>query len=159
LENFPRKELRAKVIKKYVDNAGLPGCVCFSCGNATKALKETGLYTVDISPCGDLSPSSKWWEVSEIRKAFPNLFDATSGHLPIPLMVDIAHEYKQYLGELPAGAYNIPSGSGETILCLKIAYPECTFRAIYDNSTIGTAYDYQNKINSIISSFFDVEIL
>ena len=30
-----RKRIRAQVIKRYLERAGIRGCVCFSCGNGS----------------------------------------------------------------------------------------------------------------------------
>src|SRR6266480_652677 len=114
---FPHKQIRARVIADYVRQAGYKGVVVFTCGNAAKTLRDEGLEVVEVGPRGDLK-TEKWWTMAEIHKAWPELFDATSGHLAVPLMGDIAKAYRAHLGELPVGRYSVPSGSGETILCL-----------------------------------------
>lgn len=127
----PAKRLRAAAIAAYVREAGYRGVVAFSCGHATAELKRTGLYVVDISPVGDLAPT-RWWTPAEVHRAFPDLFDATPGHLPAPLVADIAERLKAHIGYLPAGTtYDVPTGSGETITALSLAYPACHFRPRY----------------------------
>ncbi len=143
---LPNKRIRAEVIARYVKQAGYRGVVAFSCGNATRALIEAGLWVLDISPNGMVAPTNKWWTPAEIHAAFPDLFDATSGHLPGHLMVEIAKAYKQHLGELPNQVYEVPTGSGETILCLRWAYPGKTFVPVY-NVGKGTEYDGRAPLN------------
>jgi hypothetical protein len=120
--HFPHKSIRAKVIADFARSAGYPGVVCFTCGNAAQTLRDQGLEVTEVGPRGDLNPG-KWWTIAEIHRTFPHLFDATSGHVPIPLLGDIAKAFREHLGDLPAGRYAVPSGSGETITCLRVAYP------------------------------------
>lgn len=145
---FPRKQIRAVVIADYIRAAGYPGCICFSCGNASKALKDTGLEVVDISPIGDLQPTSKWWLPEEVYKVWPHLFDATSGHLPAFLMIRIAEAFKKQLGDL-TGRIEVPTGSGETIQCLRWAYPKVEFVPMF-NCGPGTQKDEQAPLLGIV---------
>ncbi len=146
LANLNQKQIRAAVIARYVKNAGYRGVVAFSCGNATAALREAGLWVLDISPDGMLAPTEKWWTPAEIHAAFPDLFDATSGHLPMYLMIEIARELKSTLGKLPEAEYEVPTGSGETIACLRLAYPSITFTPICGIGK-GTEYDSRAPLN------------
>lgn len=130
---FPNKALRARTICEYMRRAGIARCVCFSCGNASAALKQEGVETLDISPSGVLMPTLWWWP-EDIARVFPTYFDATSGHLPAFLMRRIASKYRGYLGELTDAAYEVPTGSGETILCLRWAYPNTTFVPVTDGT-------------------------
>jgi len=148
LLRFPNKQLRSSVIATFVKKAGYRGCVCFSCGNASKMLKLQGLYVVDVAPKGCLE-AKKWWTMPEIHNAWPDLFDATSGHLPIPLLNDIAAAFKTYLGHLPNRNYKVPTGSGETILCLKMAYPDITFIPVY-NLDEATKYEPDAPLNRLV---------
>jgi len=117
---FPHKQIRSRVIKGYVDAAGYRGVVVFSCGNSAAALREQGLEVVEVGPSGELK-TAKWWTQAEIHRAWPDLFDATSGHLSVPLMCDIAKAFRAHLGDLPgAERYTVPTGSGETICCLRV---------------------------------------
>ena len=167
LLRFPNKDYRAEVIDEYVQDSGYAGVVVFTCGNAARALRKanyapgvpqhTPLEVVEVGPQGVLK-TDHWWTPAEIHKTWPNLFDATSGHLPYPLMVDIAEVFKTYLGELdPATVYLAPTGSGETIICLQIAYPACTFVAVYDNSNQATTRDNDAPLNSVVDGQFAVE--
>lgn len=131
LEVPQRKIVRALLIKWHVETAGYRGCVCFSCGHASSALREAGLYVVDVSPTGDLL-ANRWWTPEEIHRAWPDLFDATSGHLPAYLMVRLAAAYRNILGTLTLPRYRVPTGSGETLLCLRWAYPKTEFVPVFD---------------------------
>jgi len=148
---FPNKKLRARVIADYVREGGYRGVVVFTCGNAAVALREAGLEVVEIGPRGALH-AGKWWTQAEIHRSWPDLFDATSGHLSVPLMGDIAKEFRAHLGDLPPGRYKVPSGSGETITCLRIAYPSLDFDAAYDNSKPETTLDPDAPLNAIVES-------
>ena len=145
---FPNKRLRAKVIAEYVQASGYDGCICFSCGNASGELKNAGLSVVDVSPIGDLI-ANRWWQPEEIRKVWPNLFDATSGHLPAYLMIRIGVVFREHLGNLDEGPYDVPTGSGETILCLRWAYPDVAFRPVF-NCGVGTERDDRSPLLSAV---------
>jgi len=148
---FPNKKLRARAIADYVREAGYRGVVVFTCGNAAAALREQGLEVVEIGPRGDLH-AGKWFTQAEIHRAWPDLFDATSGHLSVPLMGDIAKVFREHLGDLPPGRYSVPSGSGETIACLRIAYPLLDFDAAYDNSKLETMHDPGAPLNPVVQA-------
>lgn len=126
---FPAKKIRSRVIKEFILDAGYRGAICFTCGNAANELREVGVDVLEISPYGPLS-ANKWWNPASVHKVWPDLFDATSGHLPVHLMVKISVAFREYLGEL-IGEYDVPTGSGETIVCLRWAYPDCRFNPIY----------------------------
>ena len=148
--DFPNKRLRAEVIKDYLRNKKYDGVVCFSCGNATRELKNTGLNVIDVSPKGDFIPLH-WFTPSEIKAMFPTYFDATSGHLGNDLMLLIAKRFKEFLGDIPQENY-IPTGSGETLVCLKLAYPEKEFIAIY-NLDSATEYNENATLNNFVKIF------
>ena len=148
LLRFPHKKIRAEVIKEYMEKADYKKAVCFSCGNAARALEDAGIEVLHIGAAGDLIPM-KWYTQAEIKKVFPDYFDATSGHLPMELMLKIAERFQRYLGfEMPAIVY-VPTGSGETIVCLKLAYPEKRFVAVYDLDK-ATEYDEQAPLNKLV---------
>lgn len=126
-----RKRVRAPVVREWLERTGQPGCVCFSCGNASQALKAAGVYTVEIAPGGELS-AGRWWQPWEIARAWPHLLDATSGHLPMGLLPGLAAAYRAHLGALAEPAYLVPTGSGETLLALQAAYPEIAFHPLHD---------------------------
>lgn len=135
-----RKELRAKVIAGYVRSAGYPGIVCFSCGNASRALQSTGIPVVAVAPGGDLV-AERWWTPAQIRSVWPHLFDATSGHLPMPLMAQLAERLRDRIGPLSEPCYRVLSGSGETAACLTLAYPGIRFVPVYDDAVAATTFE------------------
>jgi hypothetical protein len=105
--------------------------VCFTCGNAAAALRDAGLDVLEIGPAGDLVPG-RWWEVDEIAREFPDRFDATAGHLPLPMVAKLAEalgEYCHAWGIEPQDGDRIPTGSGETLLAMTLAYPGVRFVA------------------------------
>lgn len=144
LLRFNHKQIRAEVIARHINKNDR--VVCFSCGNASKALKDKGINVLDISPYGDLE-ALKWFTKDEIKKWF-NCFDATSGHLDIQLMEEIGKEYRNILGDLISPVY-VPTGSGETLCCLKIAYPDIDFIAVY-NLDEATKYSPYAPLNCLV---------
>lgn len=144
-----QKAVRARVIKWYMDAAGYPeGCVCFSCGNAAAALRAAGVRVLEVGPHGALRPGH-WWEPEEVHRAWPHLFDATSGHLPLPLMARIAEALRTELQEIGEGPHDIPTGSGETIVCLRMAYPNVRFRPT-SLGTPETLWDPQGPLYGVV---------
>ena len=148
---FPHKQIRSRVIADYVRAAAYCGVVVFSCGNSAAALREQGLQVFEIGPRGDLQ-TGKWWTPALIHRTWPDLFDATSGHLHAPLMGDIAKAFRAHLGELPTARYMVPSGSGETICCLRIAYPLLDFEASYDDRKPETQRHPNAPLNPFVDS-------
>lgn len=148
---FPNKQIRSKVLKQLLSKYNIEKVVCFSCGNATAELKKTGLQVLDVSPNGVLLPN-KWFSSLDFAYNFPNFFNATSGYLPIDIMKEIGLAYKEYLGNLQSPCY-VPCGSGETLICLKLAYPQIDFIAVYDNTNPATKYDNENPLNEIVAHF------
>ena len=156
---FPAKQLRARVIAGYMRQAGYTQAVVFTCGNAATALRKHCVDVLEIGPQGTLAPR-RWWTPADIRKTWPTLFDATSGHLPTPLMVYIAYEFKQQLGVLRSHiTYVVPSGSGETVICLKIAYPNIKFVAQYDASKESTLYNPEVPLNKLVAALVPMEFI
>jgi hypothetical protein len=147
---FPRKQIRAAVIAQYIERAGYRGAVCFSCGHASAALQRAGVYVVDISETGDLIARS-WWHAADIRRAWPDLLDATCGHLPAPLMGELATAYRVSIGALGEASYDVPTGSGETMICLSMAYPGVRFVPKYDLDA-ATAYHDRAPLNRLVTA-------
>lgn len=148
LFRFQNKEIRARAIKRYMEKAGYEMAVCFSCGNASKALREIGVDVVDVSPSGDME-ALRWFKPHEIATIFPTAFDATSGHLPFECMLDVSKEFKSELKELPGGVIYLPTGSGETLVCLKLAFPQARIVAVY-NLDAATQYDKDAQLNGLV---------
>ena len=148
LLRFPHKKIRAGIIKRYMQAAGINCAVCFSCGNAAEALTNEGVDTLHIGPRGSLNPL-KWWTQDEITKCFPTDFDATSGHLSVYLMQEIGSAYRDYLGDLNDDIIYVPSGSGETLVCLKLAYPDKNFVAVY-NLDDATRYSEEAPLDRLV---------
>lgn len=148
------KRLRADVIKGYMAKNNIARAVCFSCGNASKYLKLAGVPTLDISPHGDMI-SKRWFTQAEITHLFPTLFDATSGHLPIFLMREIATRLSAELTFSQGNEYVIPSGSGETVICLKMAFPDIAFIPAYNNADPATEYNTNAPLNSLVRAMFN----
>lgn len=145
------KTLRAKLIRAHVQAAGYAGVVCFSCGNASAALAALGLQLLDVSPRGSLVPT-RWWTPAEIRAAWPHLFDATSGHLPAWMMAALAEALHAELGKLHDSAYLVPTGSGETVMCLRWAYPSTEFVAVYDDARQATRYHAEAPLARLVAA-------
>jgi hypothetical protein len=148
--SFPAKMIRAKMISEYVRSADYSGVVVFTCGNAAAALRAEGLDVLEIGESGTLAPR-QWWTPAEIHRIWPTRFDATSGHLPMPMMAKLTQAFRYHLGELPNGEYLVPTGSGETILCLRWAYPAIRFEPAY-NVGRGTEYNEFAPLNTLVSS-------
>lgn len=148
LLRFNHKQLRAEVIKEFLKDKNYKGVVCFSCGNASKALKDIGLNTIDISTKGDLI-ANRWFEPSEVNEIFKDYFDATSGHLSIELMNKIADRFYIELNGILDDTVYVPTGSGETLVCLKLAFPEKHFVAVY-NLDDATEYSPDAVLNSLV---------
>lgn len=152
--HVPQKKIRAQIIARHMRQAGYASAVVFTCGNAATALRKEALHVLEIGPQGSLD-TRRWWTPAEIRATWPYHFDATPGHLSMLMMWEIAQQLKENLGLLDASAYGIPTGSGETILCLKMAYPHKKFFAVYDDSKPATQRDKFNPLNGLVSALFD----
>lgn len=155
---FPHKQLRAQVIYAHAKEAGYKGIVVLSCGNASKALQEVAGDSMEV-----VAPEPEHWLThEEIAQTYPGYFDATSGHLPLWLMVRIAAHFKAWFdqrGGLERGRYTVPTGSGETITCLLLAYPNTfdhTFTALY-NFNKGSQYEPLAPLNQVVETLFEIE--
>ena len=142
------KYLRAQVIKSYI--APQTKVVCFTCGTASKALRSVGLDVISVGNHESLIPN-KWFTQKEIQDTF-NLFDATCGHLNMELMNALADEYKRALADYieSDAEYIVPTGSGETLVCLKLAFPEVNFHAVYNKDEY-TEYHKDATLNRLVS--------
>lgn len=155
------KHIRAMVIGRYMRANGFRLCVCFSCGNASRILKEHGVPCVAVAPDGDLL-AGRWWTMAEIRNTFPTAFDATSGQLPADVMLQIAQEFrKEFAADFVADdrSYVIPTGSGETVICLKLAFPTKTFIAQWRKGDPTCEYDPAAPLTPFVRAFIPWEIV
>jgi hypothetical protein len=151
LLTFPAKMLRAEVIKAHMDASGYRRAVCISCGNAAQALREQGMDVLEIGAHGLLQPG-RWLAPWEVARQFPTHFDATSGHLPVPLMGAIGRNFRAYLVHRAGGCLRtaeVPTGSGETVCCLAWAMPEMEWTAVY-NVGPGTKYEPDAPLNGLV---------
>ena len=159
LRGIPEKKIRSAIIATYILEAGYKGAVVFTCGNAAKELRNfiSDTAIVEVGPHGVLK-TDRWWTPAEIRHTWPDLFDATSGHLPMTLMVKIAQSLRLSVLTLDENMqYLVPTGSGETILCLGMAYPNINFCAVYDNDKPETTYDVSAPLNAAVAAEFPVQ--
>jgi hypothetical protein len=152
LFSFDNKRLRSIAIAYYMRDNGYDKAVCFSCGNASRELRKAGVDVLDISPTGDLQ-ALRWFTIGEVHRHFPTHFDATSGHLPMDCMKDVAWWYKSELRNIP-DAINLPTGSGETLVCLKMAFPESRITAVYDLDD-ATRYEKGAPLNPLVLAMAD----
>lgn len=143
------KRERAVVIRAHMAAAGIADAVCFSCGNAARALRDAGVPVLEIGPAGPLRPSA-WWSEAMVRRVWPDRFDATSGHLSVALMTTIGARLRAALGELEDQTV-VPCGSGETLVCLALAYPQVRFVAEYDMCRPETEYHPQAPLNVLVA--------
>jgi len=112
-----------------VPGAPAPRVVVFTCGNAAAELRAVGLDVLAVGPGQELQPG-RWWTPGAIRAAWPDRFDATSGHLPMPLMVQLALALADHVGHLERCRWLVPTGSGETITALRWVYPDADLVAL-----------------------------
>ncbi len=142
------KRLRAMTIEEYIGRN--KKCLCFSCGNASESLRRLGFDVLDISPTGDLI-ANRWFSIQEIREIFPNHFDATCGHLSIELMNRLSNIYRDYYKSIfeYTNEIIVPTGSGETICCFALAFPNKKFIARY-NIDESTQYHEEAPLNKLV---------
>lgn len=104
-----------------------------------------------IAPNGVFSPN-RWLSPSEIRAIFPNYFDATSGHLPLDLMVRIALKLQGTYSP-PCSSLEVMSGSGETAIILKMAFPHLYIVPLWGDDE-ATRYEENGNLNLFLRCFF-----
>lgn len=149
------KHERALVIRQHLTAARLPHRVlCLTCGNAAEALRRVGVDVVEVGPKGLLVPSG-WLSAADIAFTWPGLFDATSGHLQVGMMHQLGLRLRRLLGDhLPS--LRVPSGSGETVVALALAYPEHRFTAVYGGGP-ATSWNAKAPLNPLVAALCDVE--
>lgn len=141
--NHLQKRIRADVISEYLYSIGQNSCVCFTCGNSSKYLRQAGLRVIEVKN------TEKWWTFTQIQSRY-KMFDATSGHLPMPLMVEISKRMRIEIGSKPTFK-NVACGSGETFVCLCLAYPLLKFKPIYGKDE-ATKFNIMAPLNSLVAS-------
>lgn len=169
--NSLEKEIRASVINKHLTKIGINKCVCFTCGNSAEQLRKQGLEVIGVGDNEILRPE-KWFCYTEIQSTFNGLFDATSGHLAFPLMAEISDEFNGiargadgricYAWEkdnkfpsFEAGkTYGVPTGSGETIICLKMALPSVDFEPVRLKDFRPTKFLDNYPLNKMLYAMF-----
>lgn len=152
--NLWQKSVRAKVIRDHLDLLRTKRCVCFSSGNSAMELLKVGLDVIYVGEKSWTLAPKNWFSYSAIAQIF-GVFDATSGHLPWPLMHEIAMRMR---AEQPVykGPIDIPTGSGETIVCLFLAYPDHIFRAERGASP-EVRYNENAPLNGLVSLLMGLE--
>ena len=72
-------------------------------------------------------------------------------------MLEIAARLRQrYEGEFkPGREYPVAAGSGETIICLALAFPDCDFIPVYNNLCPATQRDPGAPLGAFVRAFFN----
>ncbi|MDP8255083.1 MAG: hypothetical protein P9M14_04995, partial [Candidatus Alcyoniella australis] len=138
------KAIRAQVIAEHLRLLGATRCVVYTCGNAARALREEGLDVVEVGPRGALQPSREL-TYEEILQAHPGLFNATSGHLPPPLMYRLAERIFEHLPvEIFQNHKTIycPCGSGETLVAMAHLVPFSRLVAVVSDQIAALRFDF-----------------
>jgi len=148
--NILEKKIRSKIIKEYIKKVGINKVVCFTCGNATQFMRDEGIDVLSLGENEDLNPCY-WWTQEKINKTFKNYFNATSGDLPLFLMYKIANKLKKELGNYKSGKIKI--GSGETALCLKLAFPKAKIE-LYRDGNKETIYSPKANLNQLLKILY-----
>lgn len=161
--NTMQKAARAVAIADYLKVIGRQSCVCFTCGNASKALRKVGLQVREV-----LKPP-RWYTLAEIQQLH-HRFDATSGHISTALMMATAYNLAAAIGKSPYKAeiaeaiskgtpYVIPTGSGETLVTVKMIYPLLKVVPAY-NLDDSTQFSPKAPLNSLVLALaYEHEVL
>ncbi len=152
------KKERASVVIDYAKTHLYEGIVVFSIGSPEdlrRAIIRSPLNLISVAPDGDLQSANKWWTQEEIRTSWPNYFDATSGHLPVFLLNQVVIKIRsKFLGIDESGEYFVPTGSGETFVCMAMAFPRVKFRAVY-NIDKYTQWNPNAPLNDMVKALAD----
>ncbi len=149
------KKERSSIVIDYAKTHLYEGIVVFSIGNPedlTRSILRSSLNLISVSPGGDLQSANKWWSQEEIRTSWPNYFDATSGHLPLFLLNKIVIKIRsKFLGIREDVEYFVPTGSGETFVCMAMAFPTISFKAVY-NIDRYTQWNPNAPLNDLVNA-------
>ena len=146
-------QVRAGVIRDYMVQSGYKRAVCIGSHLAAYALRDAGVSVLEIGPLGVLQ-TNKYWTPEEIHVQWPDLFDATPGHLPAFILSRIAIAYRGWMAvdvqaDMRAvGHVNVPTASGETIVCLRWAFPDAVFRRV-PSCTIDSQYHTHSQLYQV----------
>lgn len=150
------KQLRAAWIAAYCKRAGYAGVTCLTCGTTGIALIEA--CRKEGLECRVFSNPQRWWGNAEfIEYNGTQFFDATSGHIPLFIICALGEVYREYLGEISDDEIVVPTGSGETALSLRVAYPNKTIIAQYGESA-EIKRDLHAPLNSAIDALCVVRL-
>lgn len=158
LEVPDRKIIRSLAIARYMNAARYTEAVCFSCGNAAEALRQQigREQVLEIGPGGNAAMlPMRWFAQADIDKVFPGMFDATSGHLPMDVMNNVAEILLGALGPDPeghGGEFCVDCGSGETFVALKLAFPHLPLHAVYTQSNPALQWNRQAPLNDLVKA-------
>lgn len=145
--NFDFKLHRAILIASVFKGKKMP-IVCLTCGNAAVTLRmNCDGEILELGPgVNAVMKPNKWLRPHEVAQMFPNHFDATSGHLPFWMLVILAGSLREKESKYLVGEDKIlvPSGSGESAVIAKLAFPRCTVIAQFDNSKPSTTFNQES---------------
>lgn len=152
------KSIRSEIIADDIRKKNLDGAVCFSSGTALHYLREAVPYVLGVSDeNGDLR-ARRWFPMKEIKRIFPTLYDATSGHLTRETIIRCSERLKREVKcELTTAL--IASGSGESALIANYAFPECNFIPIFDQRNQHTKWSAECELNDWLREVFAFGVL
>ena len=154
--NMLEKRIRAQVIKEHMKALRIKKAVCFTCGNAGRALQEAGIPTTTVGPNEEIK-ATHWYSQAEIARTFPDHFNATSGDIPLYLIAEIGRRMREALGPTFRGG-PVRIGSGETVVALAMAYPELRDRIEpYRDGTEATAYERGATLNPVVAALWGTD--
>jgi hypothetical protein len=150
------KRLRAEFLAQHCVRSGFTGIACLTCGTTGIALIHA-CQKHDLE-CRVFSNPKRWWSNEEfIKHNGTQFFDATSGHIQLLLMCKLGLIYRGLLGDIEDSSITVPSGSGETALSLKFAYPDKIIIAEYGN-TKETKKEPYAPLNEIVRALCVVRV-
>ena len=147
---FDFKRERARLIYDFLHTGfSTPKVVLLTCGNAAQACREHAMDVVELGggPCADLAPN-QWMKPGHVARLFPDRFDATSGHLPLWMLIELAKTMRvKNPDALALSDFDekeeiyVPSGSGESAVITALAFPALRVVACFDDSQPATTWN------------------